>query len=262
MQTVLDNNQESAQRPILAAADAQRWDLVRSLVHEMRSVLTAESIGAEMLASPRAEDAGFRRVYAEMISQQTARVAHLLEDFAELARPPASAARSGEEIADLNVALYAAGRELAGLASHLEQRLDLSPSPGAALIEGHQGRVTQALRGLLEYLLVSSPRGSRVVAELSLPADDTGAVNVALTRSLPADGAVPEPGLDWSRISPAAARRIVEEHGASLEVAEGPSTLELVITFPREREAGAQALSELEPAAASDHCSPLLEVAA
>lgn len=52
MQTVLDNNQESAQRPILAAADAQRWDLVRSLVHEMRSVLTAESIGAEMLAAP------------------------------------------------------------------------------------------------------------------------------------------------------------------------------------------------------------------
>lgn len=245
-----------------SAQDMERWKMVHSLIHEMRSVLTATKIGAEVLAGPRADDTAYRRGYAEMIGEQTGRVARLLEDFSELTRPTPAETPPGEEIVDLNVALDSAGRELSSLAAHLEQILDLTPSPVAALIGGHQGRVTQALRALIEYFLVSSPPGSRVVATIGAPAGEAEAVTVSLSRSSPESSGTGEQALDWSRISPAAARRIVEQHGGSLEAAEGEGGLGLVVTFPRERATGAGALSGLDLAATEPSYSPRLRMAA
>jgi signal transduction histidine kinase len=218
-----------------SAEDLERWKMVRSMVHEMRSVLTAAKIGAEVLVGPRADDAGYRRGYAEMIAEQTGRVARLLEDFSELVRPPAPGLPTEDETADLNAALDGAGRELTGLAGHLEQEMRLTPAAGAALIAGDQVRVTQALRGLLEYFLVSSPRGGAVDVRVDLTAGAADAVTVSFTRRAPAGAAAPDQTLDWTRISPAAARRIVERHGGSLQVAEEAEDLTLLVTFPRER---------------------------
>ena len=170
-----------------------------------------------------------------MIAEQTGRVARLLEDFSELVRPGTRATELEDETADLNVALDAAGRELAGLATHLQQSMTLSPAAGAALITGHQGRVTQALRALLEYFLVSSPRASSLEARVDLPGNEAEAVVVTITRHAPTGQKAPESALDWSRVSPAAARRIVEQHGGSLEVADEDQDLSLVVTWPRRR---------------------------
>jgi hypothetical protein len=245
-----------------SAEDLERWQMVRSLVHEMRSVLTAAKIGAEVLSGPRADDAAYRRGYAEMIAEQTGRVARLLEDFSELTRPTPPEFSPGEETADLNVALDAAGRELAGLAAHLEQEMILLPAPAAALIEGHQGRVTQALRGLLEYFLVSSPRGTTVEASVNLATSEADVVTVSLSRRSPEGSASLAQTLDWSRISPAAARRIVQDHGGSLRVLEEADKLSLVVTFPRERGVLAGALREWREAEADVWPLPQLRVAA
>ncbi len=243
MQAVTATLEEHHELPQATAEDLERWTMVRSLVHEMRSVLTSAKIGAEVLIGPRADDAAYRRGYAEMIAEQTGRVVRLLEDFSELARPIPPETPPGEEIADLNVALDAAGRELSGLASHLEQEMDLSPSPAAALIGGHQGRVTQALRGLLEYFLVASPCGTRVEAAIEVTNSEAEAITVSLSRHSPPGSGAAEQVLDWSRISPAAARRIVEQHGGWLETAEGEDDPHLVVSFPRARAAGVSSLS-------------------
>jgi signal transduction histidine kinase len=243
-----DSTWGEAERP--STEDLERWKMVRSMVHEMRSVLTAAKIGAEVLVGPRADDPGYRRGYAEMIAEQTGRVARLLEDFSELVRPPTPGLPSEDETADLNAALDGAGRELAALAGHLEQDMRLTPATGAALIAGDQVRVSQALRGLLEYFLVSSPRGGAVAVQVDVPTGDADAVTVSFTRRTPPGADAPDQTLDWTRISPAAARRIVERHGGSLQVAEGGEDLVLLVTFPRERGVLAAALRE-QPAAQS-----------
>lgn len=218
-----------------SAADLERWQMIRSLVHELRSVLTAAKIGAEVLTGPRADDPAYRRGYAEMIAEQTGRVARLLEDFSELTRPAAADSPAVEETADLNVALDTAGRELAGLAAHLSQELILHPAPSAALIEGHQGRVTQALRGLMEYLLVASARGTLVEARVEPVSGESEAITVFLSRRSPEGEPSLAETLDWSRVSPAAARRIIQDHGGSLSLRPEGESPGLVVSFPRER---------------------------
>ena len=227
-----------------SAGDLERWKVVRSMVHEMRSVLTAAKIGAEVLVGPRANDPGYRKRYAEMIAEQTSRVARLLEDFSELVRPAATTPPSDDETADLNAALDSAGRELAGLATHLEQDMRLTPAAGAALVAGDQARVTQALRGLLEYFLVSSPRGGAVDVAVDLATSEADAVTVSFTRRPPPGAETSDHTLDWTRISPAAARRIVERYGGTAQVTEGGQDLVLVVTFPRERGILSAALRE------------------
>ncbi len=220
---------------LASAADLERWQMIRSLVHELRSVLTAAKIGAEVLTGPRADDPGYRRGYAQMIAEQTGRVARLLEDFSELTRPASADSPVGEERADLNVALDTAGRELAGLAAHLSQELILRPAPSAALIEGHQGRVTQALRGLIEYLLVTSAPGTLVEARVEPVLGESETITVLLSRHNPEGEPPLEEALDWSRVSPAAARRIVQDHGGSLALRQDGDGFGLVVSFPRER---------------------------
>lgn len=219
-----------------ASADQEQWRRLRSLVHEMRSVLTAAKIGAEMLVGPRADDREYRRSYAEMIAEQTGRVARLLEDFSELSRPAGERLGRNGEGADVNVALDAAGRELAGLAAQLGQEMVLVPCANPALVAGDQGRVTQALRALLESLLVSAPPGSTVEARVSLPTSQSEAVVVAFRCQAPADGATSPVVLDWTRIGPAAARHIVETQGGAVTVPEDPEGLRLTVLLPREHE--------------------------
>lgn len=245
-----------------SVTDLERWQMIRSLVHELRSVLTAAKIGAEVLTGPRADDRAYRRGYAEMIAEQTGRVARLLEDFSELTRPVAAEPPGGEETADLNVALDTAGRELAGLAAHLNQELVLRPAPSAALIEGHQGRVTQALRGLIEYLLVASARGTLVEACVEPVSGESETITIVLSRHSPEGEPPLEEALDWSRVSPAAARRIVQDHGGFVSLRQDGDRSDLLVSFPRDRGVLAGVLAEEQAVETGVWRLPALKVAA
>ena len=118
------------------------------------------------------------------------------------------------------------------------------------------------MRGLLEYLLVSSPRGSAVEARVDLATGEADAATVTILRRRPDENDTGEQTLDWSRVSPAVARRIVADHGGFLEASDTGESLSLVATFPRKRGVGADALPVAENSSADLIYLPRLRMAA
>ena len=225
----------TVEHPSSPSPEECRWRLSHSLIHEMRSVITSVKIAGEVLGSERGEDRDARRNYAGLIAEQTGRVGRLLEDFSELVRPEAGRGPRGEEVADLNVALDQARRELVGLARQLGVDLELSPSTYPALAPGEQGRVTQAVRALLEHLMVTVPRGSVLGVDVVVPAQESEVVTVVYTCRQPAAAQEPTVALDWGRIGLGAARRIVERQGGSILASEATPESPLTVCLPRLR---------------------------
>jgi len=219
----------------LRAADEERWRAARSLIHEVRSGLTAMKIATEVLASPRGDDREYRQRHSTLIAEQAGRMARLLEDFSEVMRPAGKASSLEPEVADLNVALNEAGRELRGLAEHIGVRLALTSAAGAALVPGNQSRVSQALRGFLEYLVITVAAESTIEAQIDLPSSESEMVSVLFQcRGTTGEAAPPVP-VDWNRITLAAARQIVQDHGGEILAGDGHTEVPLIVNFPRLR---------------------------
>jgi hypothetical protein len=83
-----------------------------------------------------------------------------------------------------------------------------------------------------------------VEVSVDLASSEADAVTVSFTRCTPPEAPAPDRTLDWSRISPAAARRLVERYGGTTQVAEDGEDLVLLVTFPRERGVISAALRE------------------
>jgi signal transduction histidine kinase len=232
----------------LEGAPDRGWQYLRSLIHELRSVLTTMKISAEILASPRADEAEYRRRYSALITEQTGRVARLLEDFSEVYRPALPTA--GATRADLNLAAETAAAELAGIAHQVGASITVRPATGEALVAGDPPKITQALRGFLEYLLGVAPAGSDVELAVSAPQGEKAGSNVTFSLSgvdRPASGS---PDLDWGRVNLAAARQIVEVNGGHVSTGEGAESAPLLtVSWPRNAKAVSLALTFAHPPA-------------
>lgn len=219
----------------LRAADERRWRVARSMVHEVRSVLTAMKIATEVLASSLGDDREYRQRHATLIAEQAGRLARLLEDFSEVMHPAALLASPESEVADLNIALAEAEHQLSGLAEQVGVSLDLTPAPTAVLVPGNQSRVSQALRGFSEYLVVTATAGSTIEVKIDLAASESETVSVLFQSRAPTGEAAAPVPVDWSRLALAAARQIVEDHRGEIVTTSGETQAPLMVSFPRLR---------------------------
>ncbi|NLO74392.1 MAG: hypothetical protein GX100_09845 [candidate division WS1 bacterium] len=213
------------------------WDHLRCLTHELSSALTTVRIAGDTLGSPDADEPGFRQVYAALIAEECGHITRLMADFAEVLRPGWCLVPGEEEKADLNEAAHQAAMELTGLAAQVHDRILVIPAREGTGVAGSQEKITQALRGFMEYLLGVVPAGTTVKVEVCPEEPRSGGPGVTFSALYP-DRATSPPChivLDWSRIHLAAARYIVEQHGGEVRSGgeeEGEEVFLLSATWP------------------------------
>lgn len=221
---------------------------LRSLTQELRNILTTVKISSEMLNSPRANNAAYREVYATLIDEQTGRISRLLDDFGEAVSPFCPDLSENGDLADLNRAAQDAVAELEGLAVRVQTHLLFLPASRKPQIVGNQGKVTQAIRGFLEYLLGALPSGSTLTLTVKTGHNDSGGPELVFAWSSRDPRAESPVVLDWGRINLVAARRIVEQYGGEVlggTVEEGARGMR--VQWPAAPEAAALALFRPQP---------------
>lgn len=183
MRTIQDAEQLTYEGVPVPSPDpwsTQQRNLIRKLAHEIRSTLASAQICAEVLAADQSPPDGKRRRYATVLTQQTAHIAHLLDDFIAITDYETDVEPTATEIVDINAVVWEAVRCLNSLARQRSISVKLTPSAIPSIAAGSQMRLTQAVRGCLEYILRTIAEDTQIEVAVSHITTHTGRPAIAV----------------------------------------------------------------------------------
>jgi signal transduction histidine kinase len=213
----------------LAALDEERRAFLASASHELRTPISNVKVTLEALENGAAEDPTLRDRFVRTAVEETNRMAGLIHDLLDLGRLEAGVAPIDRQATDLR---YLADRLTRAMEPRLrEAGLGLETELVAAAISIDTERVLQALFSIVDNALKFAPTGSTIRlrswvekphAMLSIADEGPGIDPEHLTRVFDqfftADPARPRGG---TGLGLTIARKIIEAHGGTIEVANG-----------------------------------------
>jgi signal transduction histidine kinase len=220
LEQTLGELRQTRQLSLAAARTAALADAAGRLGHELKHPLA--SLGARLqLARAEAQVTPALSSALDAAQAELSRLSQVLGEFLEFARPrpieraPCDPAALVREVA----------AELAPVEKVRGSRLELRVPEGAPGCELDAGRVRQVVRNLVRNALDATPPGGLIRVELDVAAD---AVELSVSDSGPgiAPEALPRVGTPFfttksggTGLGLALSRRIAEEHGGRLEIA-------------------------------------------
>lgn len=207
--------------------------------HELRTPLAALKTQAQVAL--RATEEQGRQNALENVLRGVDRATHLLEQLLTLARVDHEAAASGHEVIELRCLVIGALAELAPAAQarHVELTCDEGPM---GRVSGNPAQLSVLLRNLLDNAVRYTPDGGNVIVSLR---EENGAILEVCDSGpgIPQEERahvlgrfyrIPGSGADGSGLGLSIVCRIVELHGATLELCdnENGSGLKVRVTFP------------------------------
>jgi len=156
MHTIQDTEQLTYEGVVVPSPDpwsSQQRNLIRKLAHEIRSTLASARICAEVLAGD------------QLIA---------INDYETDVDPTAT------EIVDINAVVWEAVRCLDSLAQQRSISVKLTPSAIPSIAAGSQTRLTQAVRGCLEYILRTIAEDTQIEVAVSHITTHTGRPAIAV----------------------------------------------------------------------------------
>jgi signal transduction histidine kinase len=213
------------QNQLLRESEQVKAELVNNVSHELRTPL-ASVLGFSDLLLRRNVPEENRRRYLELIRNETARLATLLNDLLDLQRIEQGVIdleRNELELNDLlasQVALYSAQSQ--------GHELDLEPSTDPLVVWGDRNRLAQVVGNLISNAIKYSPGGGRVAVEaaraggeaeiavadegLGIPDEHQGQIFTKFFRG----DAGKRLGIGGTGLGLVLARQIVEAHGGRI----------------------------------------------
>jgi two-component system sensor histidine kinase SenX3 len=169
--------------------DAVRRDFLANISHELRTPIGALAVLAETLASENDPEASRR--LADHILAETERMARTIEDFLDLSRIEAQAAR-GHDPVSLGAVVAAAAARVAPAAARHQVRIDVAEVREDLTVPGNETQLVSAVANLLDNAVKYSEPGSSAEVEVR--------PNGASTDIVVRDHGVGIPSRDLSRI--------------------------------------------------------------
>ncbi len=151
-------------RQVDASRQAQR-DFVANVSHELKTPLTSIQGFSQALLDGTARDEAARRRAAQIVSDETARLARLVDDLLDLARIEAGQIVMSEEPLDVGRLLRRCVEKFALRAeeSGVELTLEMESIEQEALsLRGDGDRLAQVFTNLIDNALKHTPHGGRV----------------------------------------------------------------------------------------------------
>jgi signal transduction histidine kinase len=213
------------QNQLLRESEQVKAELVNNVSHELRTPL-ASVLGFSDLLLRRNVPEENRRRYLELIRNETARLATLLNDLLDLQRIEQGVIDLERDELELNdllvaqVALYSAQSQ--------GHELDLEPSSDPLVVWGDRNRLAQVVGNLISNAIKYSPDGGRVAVEaartgeeaeiaiadegLGIPHEHQGQIFTKFFRG----DAGKRLGIGGTGLGLVLARQIVEAHGGRI----------------------------------------------
>ncbi len=225
----LEAGTEDAPVPVIESRFAH------TIAHDLRSPLTAIQMCADALSM--SEDAGLRRKYAVLISEQAKAIAWSLENLVALGDSQLwqQCPRQRVDLATV-------------LVDCLEELREQSASRGVTVLQhldaqdlrvvGVEAALRQALRGCIQVLMSISPQGAQLLIRGVRHLDsESGRHLVRIAIATRPDCALRAQRVDaldlpWRRVTLMAAQSILREHGGSASETRSPDVLGLTIELP------------------------------
>ncbi len=218
----------------LTEADATKTRFLANMSYELRTPLTSIGGFAELLqAGIGGELTGAGREYVDAILTSVERLGEQIESVLDLSQSEAGMLPLAQDDIELLPFITRLVEERGGRLREGGQTLDLRGDKGAGRITGDQRRLSRAIGHILDNSMAATPKGGRILVELSrhkggarLVISDNGAGMDApsLVRALDgikisADGKAIErrQGLGLPL-----ARQLIEAHGGKLELLSVP----------------------------------------
>ncbi len=205
----------------------QQSDLIAEMVHELRTPLTSISASGQLLLRPNLPPEK-RDEVAQVIQNETARLAAMTTDFLDLARLESGRAHFEREPFDMGalcrecinvVSPQAANR---GVDIHLQ-----APQPALPKVNGDRNKIKQVLLNLLTNAIKYNRENGKIYVTLGLSGGDLRVAVRDTGRGIPAE-ALPRVFEKFYRVPDsegytqgtglglAIAKRIVEAHGGEM----------------------------------------------
>lgn len=227
---------ERATAARLRGLDEAKDEFVATVSHELRTPLTSLTGYLELLIDG---DAGPVPVHQQRMLQtmarNAARLRALIEDLLLINQMNAGSLRLELEPTSLPRVINRAVRSISGLADSRDQRFEVELEASLDAVAADPGHLERAIRALLSNAVKFSPEGS--VVQVAGRRGNDGGIELSVTdRGVgiePADvprlferfyrtGHATTQAVQGAGLGLAIARRIVEEHGGTIEVASRP----------------------------------------
>ena len=214
----------------LRAEHRRKDDFLAMLAHELRNPLAPISAAAEVLRLVHASDPRLRRT-SEIVTRQVRHMASLIDDLLDASRVTRGIASIERDDQDLREIVAAAVEQATPQVESRRHQLRVSAGDAPLRVQGDRERLVQALANLLDNASKYTPDGGLI--QLELTHDDAQAVLLVRDNGMGVAPELRERIFDLfvqGQRSPdraqgglgiglALARRLVELHGGSLELA-------------------------------------------
>ncbi|MCT9000068.1 ATP-binding protein [Chelativorans intermedius] len=150
--------------------DRMRADFIANASHELRTPLASIAGFIETLRGPARDDAQARENFLQIMQNQTARMARLIDDLLSLSRLEVKPYSAPTEKVDLCSLLQGVGDSLAHLARESGVKITFDLPPGPLEVAGNRDELVQVFENLLENACKYGSSGGRVVVS----AEDAG----------------------------------------------------------------------------------------
>ncbi len=146
--------------------DRMRADFIANASHEMRTPLASISGFVETLRGPARNDAAARDHFLQIMQNQTARMARLIDDLLSLSRLEMKPYLSPGATVDVRQVLESVIDSLAPLAGDSGVVIERDFGDGAVVVPGDRDELFQVFENLLENACKYGQSGGRVVVSI------------------------------------------------------------------------------------------------
>ncbi|WP_274427215.1 sensor histidine kinase [Chelativorans sp. YIM 93263] len=159
--------------------DRMRADFIANASHELRTPLASVAGFIETLRGPARDDAKARENFLQIMENQTARMARLIDDLLSLSRLEMKAYGKPTERVDLHDLLEGVAESLSHQAQEAGVTIERDLPEGPFEVAGNRDELVQVFENLLENACKYGSSGGRVL--VSAAAEATGEKAVTIT---------------------------------------------------------------------------------
>ncbi|MDP3897596.1 MAG: ATP-binding protein [Mesorhizobium sp.] len=161
--------------------DRMRADFIANASHELRTPLASVSGFIETLRGPARNDPAAREQFLQIMQNQTARMARLIDDLLSLSRLETKPFLNPADRLDLRPLIDGVIDALSPLAKESGVRIERDFGEGAAIVAGNRDELIQVFENLLENACKYGQSGGRVLVSIDRAASGyDGMLDVAV----------------------------------------------------------------------------------
>ncbi|MDZ5697149.1 phosphate regulon sensor histidine kinase PhoR [Chelativorans sp. M5D2P16] len=160
--------------------DRMRADFIANASHELRTPLASIAGFIETLRGPARDDPDARENFLQIMQDQTARMARLIDDLLSLSRLEIKSHMKGGEHIDLKQLLESVRDSMAHLAAESNVAIELDLPEAPVEVQGDRDGLVQVFENLLENACKYGGSGGRVVITATA-AEQDGSKRVTVT---------------------------------------------------------------------------------